>query len=49
MSRIGLCLDAAHHFLMTDDEAIDLVEAQLRCIGKNRDAASCSERRCEQM
>ncbi len=42
MSRIASCLEAAHHFLMTEDEAIDLVEAQLRCIGQNWDAV-CAE------
>ena len=42
MSRIASCLEAAHHFLVPDDEAIDLVAAQLRCIGANWNAV-CEE------
>jgi serine/threonine-protein kinase HipA len=42
MSRIASCLEAAHHFLVSDDEAIALVEAQLRCIGENWNAV-CEE------
>lgn len=33
--RIATCLDAAHHFLLSEKEAIGIVEAQLRCIGDN--------------
>jgi serine/threonine-protein kinase HipA len=32
-SRISTCIDAAHHFLLSMDEAIEIVEAQLRGIG----------------
>ena len=35
MSRIASCLDAAHHFLLSEAEAMSIVEAQLRCIGEN--------------
>lgn len=35
MSRIASCLEAAHHFLLSQQEAIALAEAQLRCIGEN--------------
>ena len=42
MSRIASCLEAAHHFLVRDDEAIAIVETQLRCIGENWNAV-CAE------
>ncbi|NRG17233.1 type II toxin-antitoxin system HipA family toxin [Rhizobiales bacterium] len=42
MSRVASCLEAAHHFHVSDDEAIALVEAQLRCIGENWNAV-CEE------
>jgi serine/threonine-protein kinase HipA len=42
MSRIASCLETAHHFLVPDDEALAMVEAQLRCIGENWDAI-CAE------
>jgi serine/threonine-protein kinase HipA len=42
MSRIASCLEAAHHFLVPEDEAIAVVEAQLRCIGENWDSV-CAE------
>lgn len=35
MSRIATCLEAAHHFLLSEQEAIAIAEAQLRCIGEN--------------
>lgn len=35
MSRIASCLEAAHHFLLSEHEAIAIAEAQLRCIGEN--------------
>lgn len=34
-SRIASCLEAAHHFLLSEPEAIALVERQLRVIGGN--------------
>lgn len=34
LSRIATCLDAAHHFLLSEEDAIEIVEAQLRCIGE---------------
>ncbi len=34
-SRIASCLDAAHHFLVDHEEALAIVERQLRHIGKN--------------
>jgi serine/threonine-protein kinase HipA len=42
MSRIASCLEAAHHFLVPPNEALAIVEAQLRCIGENWDAV-CTE------
>lgn len=46
-SRIATCLEAARHFLVSDDEALAIVEAQLRRIGENWkavcDEASLSE------
>ncbi len=41
-SRLASCIDAAHHFLLSSAEAIDLIEAQLRCIGQNW-AGVCEE------
>lgn len=35
LSRIATCLEAAHHFLLSEDEGIEVVEAQLRCIAEN--------------
>lgn len=35
MSRIATCLDAAHHFLLSEQDAIDVVAAQLHCIGEH--------------
>lgn len=35
MSRIATCLDAAHQFLLSEQEALEIVETQLRCIGQN--------------
>lgn len=34
LSRIATCLEAAHHFLLSEGDAIEIVEAQLRCIGE---------------
>lgn len=41
-SRLASCIGAAHHFLLSSAEAIDLIEAQLRCIGENW-AGVCEE------
>ncbi len=35
MSRVASCLEAAHHFLLSEQEAIAVAEAQLRCIGEH--------------
>jgi len=35
MSRISSCLDAAHHFLLSQQEAIAIVEGQVTSIGEN--------------
>ncbi|TSD82751.1 type II toxin-antitoxin system HipA family toxin [Mycobacterium sp. KBS0706] len=35
MSRIASCLDAARHFLLSEPEAIRIVEDQLRCIASH--------------
>ena len=35
LSRIASCLEAAHHFLLSEPEAIALVETQLTRIGEN--------------
>jgi serine/threonine-protein kinase HipA len=35
MSRIASCLEAAHHFLLSAQEAVAIVEGQLRCIAEN--------------
>lgn len=34
-SRIVTCIDAAHHFLLSQNEAIEIIKAQLGCIGEN--------------
>lgn len=34
-SRVTTCLDAAHHFLLSGADAIEIVEKQLQCIGEN--------------
>lgn len=34
-SRIATCLSAAHHFLLSEKDAVAIVEGQLRCIGEN--------------
>lgn len=41
-SRIATCIDAAHHFLLSENEAIQIIEAQMRCIAENW-AAVCDE------
>jgi serine/threonine-protein kinase HipA len=35
MSRIASCLEAAHHFLISAQDAVAIVEGQLRCIAEN--------------
>ncbi len=35
MSRLSTCLDAAHHFLLSQENAIAICERQIRCIGEN--------------
>ena len=35
MSRIETCVRAAHHFLLTEEDAIAIANAQLVCIGDN--------------
>ena len=42
MSRISACLEAAHHFLLSDDEALAVAEGQIRIIGKEWEAV-CAE------
>ncbi len=42
MSRISACLDAAHHFLLSDDEALAIAEGQIRFIGEHWEAV-CAE------
>jgi len=41
-SRVATCFEAAHHFLLSQNEATQIVEAQLRCIAENW-AAVCDE------
>lgn len=41
-SRVQTCIEAAHHFLLSQNEAINIIEEQLRCIAKNW-AAVCNE------
>ncbi len=38
MSRLGTCLEAAHHFLLSEMEAIALIEAQIIAIATHWDA-----------
>lgn len=35
LSRIATCVEAAHHFLLSEDDAIGIAESQLRCIEEN--------------
>jgi serine/threonine-protein kinase HipA len=35
MSRIATCIEAAHHFLLSEREAIAIAKTQLCCIGEN--------------
>lgn len=35
MSRIATCLAAAHHFLLSQQDAVAIIEAQMTCIGAN--------------
>jgi len=35
MSRISTCLEAAHHFLLSEKEAVTIVEHQISAIGEN--------------
>jgi serine/threonine-protein kinase HipA len=35
MSRISACLEAAHHFLLSEKEAAEIVEHQISAISKN--------------
>jgi serine/threonine-protein kinase HipA len=35
MSRISACLEAAHHFLLSEKEAVAIVERQISAIGEN--------------
>ena len=46
-SRIQTCIEAAHHFLLSQNEAINIIEAQLRCITKNWAAVSDEARLSE--
>ena len=39
MSRIASCLEAARHFHVSGDDAMAIVEAQMRCIGEHWNAA----------
>lgn len=41
-SRVATCIDAAHHFLLPQNKAIEIVESQLRCIDENW-ASICDE------
>ena len=41
-SRVATCLEAAHHFLLSQNEALQIVETQLRCLAENW-AAVCAE------
>jgi serine/threonine-protein kinase HipA len=47
MSRIASCIEAAHHFLLSEPQAIALVQVQLTCIGDHwaavRDEAALGE------
>jgi len=42
MGRIAACLEAAHHFLVPENEALVIAEAQIRSIGENWEAV-CDE------
>jgi serine/threonine-protein kinase HipA len=42
MSRISACLEAAHHFLLSEKEAVVIVEHQISAIGENWKAV-CEE------
>ncbi|NOY14101.1 MAG: type II toxin-antitoxin system HipA family toxin [Deltaproteobacteria bacterium] len=35
MSRISVCLDAAHNFLLSRNAALEIIEQQISCIGEN--------------
>jgi len=48
MSRITSCLDTAHHFRVPHEEAIALIEEQVRCIGENWNAV-CDEAKLSQI
>ena len=41
-SRVATCIDAAHHFLLSRNEAMDIIEAQMKSIGKKWKAV-CDE------
>jgi serine/threonine-protein kinase HipA len=47
MSRIASCLEAARHFLLSEPEAVAIIEAQMRCIGENW-LSVCDEARLTQ-
>lgn len=34
-SRLATCLDAAHHFLLSERDALEVIEHQLRTIGQH--------------
>ena len=35
MSRMSACLEAAHHFLLSEKEAVAIIEHQIAAIGEN--------------
>lgn len=41
-SRIATCIDAAHHFFLPENDAIEIVKEQLNCIAENWNAV-CDE------
>lgn len=41
-SRVATCLEAAHHFLLSQNEAMEIIEAQMHCIVKHWPAV-CDE------
>jgi len=43
-SRVQTCIEASHHFLLSQNEAINIIENQLRCIANNWTAV-CDEAR----
>ena len=47
LSRIATCLDAAHHFLLSEKDVIEIVEGQLRCISENWSSV-CDEAKLSQ-